>query len=252
MKKPFFNAIMIFTVILIAVGGYFLIAHRLNIPPPSASIEGKKNLNVGYTEESISVNPISEVWKSADFTKIHLYPQSARIPYGNSEKELLVKALYNDREIAFLLEFYDETEDRGGPVNPDACAILFVPNDGPATAQMMGYGSKANVWQWLADRDTEKYQKGNESIKTVRELIAHGPGTQTPMENQNVEGRGMHKDGKWAVVFKRDLKSNQEGEFEFKPGTDKNIAFAVWDGIKMESFSRKSISILRTLTLEGK
>jgi len=249
MKKYYRTVVITAIVVLLISAGYFIILYGM-IYRTSGGLETKKNLTVRYVNQKFDLDTNAEFWKHIEPEKIHLYPQSARVPYGTEERELWVRAAYNDSEITFLLEFKDETEDRGAPVNPDACAILFVPADAPATAQMMGYGSKANVWHWLADRDAERYQRGNQTINVVRELVASGPGTQTPLPKQNVEGKGEYKDGKWSVVFKRRLQSNQEGEFEFRPGKEMNVAFAIWNGVKMESFSRKSIAILRTLTLE--
>ncbi len=237
-------------VIAILSLGYFLVMYDM-IYSSSAEVEQKANLTIYHTNKNIDLVSDSDFWLGIDPERIHLYPQSARAPYGNSEKELQVRAVYNRDEVAFFIEFKDETEDLGSPVNPDACAILFAAADVPATAQMMGYESEANVWQWLADRNTQKYSKGNLTIKPVRELIATGPGTQTPLPEQNVKGKGIYENGKWSVIFKRSLASSQDGELQFRPETDLNIAFALWNGSKMESFSRKSISILRTLNWEN-
>ncbi|MCP2605158.1 ethylbenzene dehydrogenase-related protein, partial [Candidatus Aminicenantes bacterium AH-873-B07] len=176
----------------------------------------------------------------------------ARIPYGTDERDIFVRAAYNDSEVVFILEYEDSTKNVGGFVNPDAAAILFVKKNSPETKQMMGYGAKANIWHWLADRNFQKYKQGKKYINVVRELIAQGPGTQIEMTVQNVKGKGIYKNGKWKIVFKRELKSKYEDEFELGPGIPFEIAFAQWEGQKMESFSKKSISILRTLIWERK
>lgn len=234
-------------------GGFLLIQYRLNHPPPGKKIEKPEGLVVYSTPKDIPLEPWAEVWEGLSWQKVQLYPQNARIPYGVREKELQVKALYNQEEVAFLLEFKDQTENRTLPANPDGCALLFVPQDAPATAQMMGYGSKANVWQWLADRDKEKFQKGNPQVNVVRELIAHGPATQKEMPGQYVEGKGVYQEGKWRVFLKRSLAARQEQEFDLGPHSPKKkIAFALWDGETVESFARKSIAILRDLLWEEK
>lgn len=249
-QKLKFIFIIAITAVIFAAG-FKLVAFRLNNPPFSKGIEKQEELIVNYTKEEIPLEPEHPVWKKIKATEVHLFPQSARVPYGLEERDLLVKGLYNDKEIAFLLEYKDSTENRLPPANPDACAILFVPSDGPPTKQMMGFGSIANAWQWLADRDLQKY-KENQDINPVRELVAQGPGTQKPMKFQFVDGRGFYKNETWKVIFKRELKSKQEEEFDFKNGFPKDIAFAIWDGNKMESFSKKSISILRKLIMEAK
>ena len=230
---------------------YFTVLYRLS-HAVSGKLEEKETLAVSYINKAFDLDANNDLWKDIAPVRIHLLPQSARTPHGTTERDILVRMAHNNEEIAVLIEFNDESEDRTGPANPDACAVLFAPGDAPATAQMMGFGSIANVWQWLADRDARKYQAGDASVNVVRELFARGPGTQKELPGQNVEGRGEYGQGRWKVVFKRKLKSSQENELELKPGVDMNIAFAVWNGIKMESFSRKSISILRNLTLEEK
>lgn len=248
--KGNFKTLLTFSIpLLIVCAVYFIIMYRLSHARMD-DLEEEGNLTIKYTNSEIPLDPKAEIWTEIKPMRIHLFPQVARVPYGNEERDVWVSGAFNDREIAFFLEFDDETANWGAPENPDACAILFVPGDSPATAQMMGYNSRANVWHWLADRDAERYQRGNESIQAVRELVAAGPGTQTPMEHQNVVGKGNYENGRWSVVFKRRFNSQQEDEFAFAPGTDKKIAFAIWDGAKMESFSRKSIAILRTLNLE--
>ncbi len=235
--------------LMLFIGGFIAVKHSLSIYAMASYIlEEKKNLNVKHINEDIPLDPEWNLWDSVEGEQIHLIPQIARAPFGFEERDILVKAVYNSEEIAFLLEFKDETESRQPPANPDACAILFVPANGPATKQVMGFGSIANVWQWLADRDFQKYSQ-NIDINPVREPIARRPGTQTPMKFQFVEGKGIYKDGKWKVIFKRKLKKQQEDEFDFKEGFPMEVAFAIWDGHKMEGSSKKSIAILRKLIM---
>ena len=210
----------------------------------------KQVLSVLYVDEHLPLDFDDEFWTSIEPVDIHLYPQSARAPHGNEERMISVRAAYNQDEIAFSLAYSDETENRAGPAKPDACAVLIAPEDVPATAQMMGFGATANVWQWMANLDTQQHILNNPNANAVRELIAHGPGTQKPMPGQNVEAKGFYADRQWRVVFKRKLKSAQEGEIAVVPGERLNIAFALWNGEKEEAFSRKSIAIMRVLDIE--
>ncbi len=252
MNKTGLKILIVALIIITLVVGYFAISYRLDYPPRSGKMEVEEKLIVKYLSEDLPIDPFADVWNRVSPVEVHLYPQSARAPHGVSEKKLMVKGLYNDEKISFLVEFDDETENRTLPMNPDACAILFTPGEGPVARQMMGYGGSANVWYWLADKDLKRYQQGDETINVVRELIASGPGTQTPMKEQYVQGQGLYRNGKWSVVFQRQLASRQGDEFDFKTGSDQKIAFALWDGEKMESFARKSIAILRALVLEIK
>ncbi len=249
MKKAY-NAIIGTTLVIAVLCAAYFIYLYSSIHAVAPGLVEPGTLTVRRVAGELPLDVNAPTWNRFEAVKIHLYPQSARAPYGNSEKDLWVRAVHNGTDIAFLLQFDDESVDLGAPVDPDACAVLFTDQSAPATAQMMGYGGLANVWQWLADRNMARYEQGVETIKPVRELIATGPGTQTELANQTVDGRGEFKDGRWSVVFRRKLASSQEGEIDLQPGTDMKTAFAVWNGSKMESFSRKSIAILQGLSWE--
>ncbi len=227
---------------------YFMVMYRMAYQP-AGRIEKQNSLTIEYTNQFISLDAGSEIWKKIKPVTIHLLPQSARVAFGQDEKDIQVRGLFNDDEVAFLLEIEDESGDLGGLLNPDACAILLAPEDVPATAQMMGYESKVNIWHWSADRNFSRYVQGDQSVNVVNELVAVGPATQKPLAEQNVIGKGVYEGIKWQVIFKRKLAGKQEDGIEITPGTNMNIAFAVWDGSKTETFSRKSISILRPLII---
>jgi DMSO reductase family type II enzyme heme b subunit len=249
MKSPVRSILVFMTPLLLLGVLYFLLMHDMSEPqtqlPP-----GEDPLTVRYASSVIPAHPTGEFWRAIEPVKIRLYPQTPRVPFGTEERDLWVRGMFNDEEIAFLLEFEDDTEDRRSSAIPDGCAIMLTPTQQPATVQMMGHGDAANIWHWLADRDADRYQDGADSVNVVAELIATGPGTQTPLAGQHVAGEGRYVDGRWYVVFKRQLKSLEEGELALSPDGPRQISFAVWDGSLMESFSRKSIAILRDFRME--
>jgi DMSO reductase family type II enzyme heme b subunit len=102
----------------------------------------------------------------------------------------------------------------------------------------------------VADQDAEAQQDGGDSTWAVLELFTTGPGTQTPLAFQTVAGRGKHRDGRWFVVMKRSLESQQEDALTLAPSADLLISFSTWDGEKVEALARKSISILTNLVFE--
>jgi len=244
------KTILTFALPLLALGLlYFIVIRGMSqrqFPVP----DEEEPLVISYTGGDIPLEPSAEYWTGIEPVRVQLYPQAARVPYGTEERVIWVRGVYGDSEIALQLEFEDETENWGEQSTPDACAIMFTPGDTPATGQMMGHGSGANIWHWLAQGVADSEGQEAASTQQVRELIATGPATQTPMETQNVVGVGEYQDGRWLVVFKRPLQSHQDGELGLLPGSDPKISFAVWDGAVMESLSRKSIAILRTLKLD--
>ena len=78
----------------------------------------------------------------------------------------------------------------------------------------------------------------------VEDLVAGGFGTLTaqPAEGQNVSGYGEWVEGKWRVIFSRDLASAEADDVNFAPGKVYSMAFAVWDGANQERNGQKSTS----------
>ncbi len=250
--KPSTKAILAFSLPLLLLGVlYFVVMYRMT-RDRLVGVTEETPLVIEYVQQDLPLDPLSDHWNDIDSNLIHLWPQNARVPYGTDERDVVVRAAYNDGEIAILLQFADSTESREvAPNGTDACAVFIGPADAPAAAQMMGQDASGNIWHWLADRDAERYQRDNDSVSAVVELVTTGPGTQTPLPLQTVAGRGAYRAGNWYVVFKRSLASRQNDALALSPGTDMIVSFAVWDGAKREAFSAKSISIVRPLVLAG-
>ena len=242
MKKHHKTMVITMTVAVFVSAIYFVILYH-NIYKIPDTLQKEEIFPVFSVDQKITLSVNSNIWDGIKPVTVPLFPQSARTAFGKYERKINVRGIYNKEDIAFLIEYEDETENRMGLETPDYCAILFVPANSPASAQMMGFESIANIWRWSALRDVKK-------IAVVREFAAHGPTTQKPMENQNVLGQGIYSKGRWKVLFIRKRVKQQKDDFEFMPTKKFKIAFAVWDGEKLETFSRKSISILRALTLE--
>lgn len=72
----------------------------------------------------------------------------------------------------------------------------------------------------------------------VQVLMSEGFGNTTPAGSQPSAGRGVWKSGKWMTTIARPLKGGDElGTLE--PGKRGYIAFAIWDGAKQHTGSRK-------------
>jgi len=63
----------------------------------------------------------------------------------------------------------------------------------------------------------------------VEELVAEGFGTLTHQPESASAGRGVWKDGRWAVVFARPLQTDDPLDFQFD-GSGGQISVAVWEG----------------------
>jgi len=213
-------------------------------------------------------------WAAVPGKEVGLTYQVMILPWGKGLVPAVnVKAFHNGREIYFYLTWKDDTENRLRGVGQfsDAAALMFpLADDAPPSTLMMGFAGKpgANIWHWKADQDQEFWQKqiperaaayadwyypfeGQELFPLVRpavqsavsDLLAVRPGTLTPKENQQVQGRGLWENGSWHVVFQRALAATDpQVDAVIKPGTQRLVAFAVWDGAKGDRGGRKSIS----------
>jgi len=87
---------------------------------------------------------------------------------------------------------------------------------------------------------------------SVEDLNALGFGTLTsqPTEDQNVQGRGIWKGGKWRVVMVREMQSKSDRDTQFTPGQSLPVAFAVWDGAQGDRDGQKAVSVWQRLDIE--
>jgi hypothetical protein len=89
-------------------------------------------------------------------------------------------------------------------------------------------------------------------LSPVEDLVAGGFGSLTSesAEGQNVQGFGEWADGKWRVIFWRDLESSEADDAKFIPGQVYSLAFAAWDGANGERNGQKSTSQWVSFQLE--
>jgi hypothetical protein len=81
-------------------------------------------------------------------------------------------------------------------------------------------------------------------VSPVEEVNAGGFGTLKSqiVKDQNVQGYGAWADGKWRVIFSRELIPNSLNDAVFAPGVMYSTAFAAWDGANGERNGQKSTS----------
>jgi hypothetical protein len=178
-------------------------------------------------------------------------------------RALVVRSLHNGTEIAFLLEWQDNTKnDRLTPGTfRDGVAIGLPLGDAPAFFCMGQLDHYINIWHWKADwqsdidrraaRQSEKKEGGVRTfeviprrISSVEDLIGGGFSTLTTKEKQGrVQGKAFWKDGIWHVVMRRPLASEeQENEAKLIPGRVQTISFAVWNGENKERNGQKAVA----------
>lgn len=210
---------------------------------------------------------------------------------GGSIRGVTVRSLTDGRRIYFRMEWDDQTQDTAAFAPQDfrdAAAIEFPANGVSSVPSFcMGQqGGRVNIWQWKGDwqkdidegfvgvpqaypnsdvglypfRDDDLFYTGRAAgnplsetdRKTpVEDLVAGGFGTLTSADIQKVDGSGVWQDGKWYVLFARDMDLGGDFYVPFKRGDTVNVAFAVWDGANEERNGLKSVSQFADLRVEG-
>lgn len=226
----------------------------------------------------IPSDPKDSMWAKAVAINVPLVPQVMAKPriYESKIKELKVKALHNTKEIAFLVEWEDPTEDSTVDIDKfsDAVALEF-PSQTTREKPHFAMGDKentVNIWFWKAawQRQQEEgrlyamvddfaggIEVGNPVSKArpvpVENIIAQGFGSATDLQkadNQNVSGKGVRDGNQWIVLFKRPIASSEKFEALFKEGGVTPVAFAVWNGSEGDRGGRKVVSTWYYVGLE--
>lgn len=263
---------------------------------PVASSQGV-TITAAQVDGALPMDDVgAAIWEEATAVSIPLSAQIVARPMfpDANVKAVGVRALYNNEQIAFLVEWEDETmDDTAVRVQDfaDAVAIQFPLVEGQPFFCMGQQGGNVNIWHWKADwqagltarqdvddvypdmyvdgytfADTEagaaapvsSYEDINyipamaadnlfasaAYASPVEDLIAGSFGSLTSQsaEMQNVLGHGEFADGKWRVIFARDLQSPAAEDAQFENNQVYQIAFAAWDGANEERNGQKSTS----------
>lgn len=199
-------------------------------------------LSASQDEASSLSDPTAQTWNDAPTETIPLSSAPSGAPDANdtSIERVNVQTARSAQALFVRLTWTDATED--GNVTPsqyetprtnsfgDAVGVQFPANatDEPGIA-MGGPGSMVNVWWWNGAGGDE-------------ELLAAGPATTTPFRNASISATGTYRDGRWHVVFVRNLTADADDRPDLSVNEDVNVAFAVWNGSNAERAGRKAVS----------
>jgi hypothetical protein len=231
---------------------------------PLVSSEGMM-IRARLVEGELPVGPDDVAWAKVAPMTLPLSGQVITRPVWPepSARALTVRALHNGTEIAFLLEWQDNTKnDRLTPGTfRDGVAIGLPLGDAPSFFCMGQLDHYINIWHWKADwqsdidrRAAKTSEKARDGVRTfeviprrvssVEDLIGGGFSTLTTKEKQGrVQGKASWKDGVWRVVMRRLLVSEeQENEAKLIPGRVQTVSFAVWNGENKERNGQKSVA----------
>jgi DMSO reductase family type II enzyme heme b subunit len=194
---------------------------------------------------------------------------------NHSVDAVTIRALYNDRAIAFLLEWDDRFKDAEHKPGPDPdlkestypkldlrraraeklrdAVRLQFPLTIPAGPERPHFflgnpGKPVALWHWWADLN----EAGKNAV--VKELAE---GFQRPIKTQgesaqDVTGKGFWKDGRWKVVMARPLVAkDRDKDVTFEAGRLVPFAVQAWDGANGEKGLMMSLSSWNYVTLDA-
>jgi DMSO reductase family type II enzyme heme b subunit len=227
--------------------------------------------------------PEDPMWEQAEPMDFRLAGQVVAAPrWQNASIELVtVKAIYDENDIAFLLEwddpFKDVTHDtdqeldvsslrKVGNFNSyvaandmvarqletfrDAIALQFpvkLPEGTKKPHFMRGDSSHpVHLWVWKADLDAE-------GERAVEEAMARGwkqqPKAQA-QEQQQIDSQAVWDQGRWRVVMKRPRITEDKKDVQFVAGKFIPMSMNAWDGSNGEHGLIMSLSTWHYVLLE--
>jgi DMSO reductase family type II enzyme heme b subunit len=202
-------------------------------------------VTVASVKEAIPDDPAADFWKKVAPSNILLEGQVIVDPRNfNPAIDLVtVRAVYNDREIAFHLAWDDpdETKGDGKTTFPDALSLQFAPQQPTGTER---------PYFLMGDATDGVYLLRWEQGKGVAEVTAHGPTKLTPIQGGEATGKAVFKNGQYQLVMKRPLAASGAERPTFQPHVFTPIAFQVWEGGVGDTGPKMSLTSWYYLRLE--
>ena len=205
--------------------------------------------------------PTDPRWAASEPSTFFLVPQLVGKErfFTPSNDTITVRALYDENELALLLEWDDRTKSTPGDakaetisdpgIAEDAVAVQLPTSIPEGTEKpYFGMGDAANpvnIWHW-----TSGTADGPQSVR-----LLNGKGAddieQRDAAASGIRAQGLYERGTWRVVMKRPLRTPEpEGDLQFVQGKFIPIAFAAWDGSNGEKGSKHTMTTWYWLLLK--
>jgi len=203
-------------------------------------------VTVSAVKDAIPDDPAADFWKKIAPNNILLEGQVIVDPRNfNPAIDLVsVRAVYNDKEIAFHLTWDDPSETTKGDGKatfPDAISLQFAPQQPTGTER---------PYFLMGDANEGVYVLRWEAGKGVSEVSANGPTKLSAIAGGETAGKAVFKNGQYTLVMKRPLTAAGEQRPSFRPGVFTPVAFQAWEGGAGESGPKMSLTSWYYLRLE--
>lgn len=201
----------------------------------------------------LAADPAAPLWDTIAAARVPLAPQRTlalpdrrpRAAARPGPAAVLVRAATDGRELALLLEWADDTEDRAGGETDrygDAAAVQLPVRFGRGVR--LPYVGMGDAAQQVAVHLLRAAPGG---ATTTREALAAGFGSLTRADLGGARGALARVPGGWRAALVRPLAA---GPLDLRAGLVP-VAFAVWDGARAERGGDKALSAWKVLRLPG-
>ncbi len=200
-------------------------------------------------------------WESVEPSTFYLIPQiiAKERFFLPSYDTITARAVYNDKEIALLLEWDDRTKSIPGdekaaeisdPEIAEDSVAVQLPVEIPSGMEKPYFGmgdavNLVNVWQWKSgakDKPQSVILLNSRGFKEIEKRDVQASG---------ISAAGQYNKGSWRVVMKRPLTtSDPTKDLQFEEGRFIPIAFAAWDGSNSEKGSKHTMTTWYWLLLK--
>ena len=203
-------------------------------------------VTVTAVSDAIPDDPNADFWKKLTPNNIPLMGQVIVDPrnFNPSIDLVSVRAVYNDKEIAFHLTWDDPTQSTDEPAKKlfaDAISLQFPPQPSSGTER---------PYFLIGDASDAVYLLRWENGKGVTESTANGPAKIAAIPGAEAGGKAVYANGQYRLVMKRPLVSKDATRPTFSPTAFMPVAFQAWDGGAGESGTRMSLTSWYYLRLE--
>ncbi|MCP4881838.1 MAG: hypothetical protein GY905_14945, partial [Gammaproteobacteria bacterium] len=191
----------------------------------------------GIKVDGILPNKVDDpIWQSAKASQLTLVPNIIKderlfTPLNNS---ITVRAVFNEENIAFLLQINDRTESRPGEAVSEAiqddelellsdAIAIQLPKQGayqlaPVVEKpLFRHGDKdhpVTLWYWNAGSE--------EPVQAPSSLLLEGHGPDTPLQprfgDDSLLVQQQWQDGQWQIIMQRPRTGSEWGDMEFVEG----------------------------------
>ncbi len=218
--------------------------------------QGNTVINGVRIEGELPADASDPKWQQAQPITFAMAPNIIKEPrvFFSLNDRATIRVLFNDRDIAIRVDVDDRTYSVPGDkleiqyrqenIAPTRDAIAVqLPRDIPVTSEKpwFRHGDKkhpVNMWYWAAPSVEPKKDA------SIQMFDATGPNA-APVPRKDataLSASGAWKGGRWSVVFKRSLKTENSQDLQFETGLYIPVSFANWDGVAGEKGGRHSFT----------